>query len=88
MKAGQEKTVAYQEKIETNMEVNQEKMKIAIKSGHEEMKVTVRASQEEMDAAIHSIPSELEETIINRVEDVMSYCDQHTGPPRGTHLEE
>jgi hypothetical protein len=43
-----------------------------------DIKATVRASQEIMEATINSIQSELEETIKNRVEDVLSSVDQAT----------
>jgi hypothetical protein len=64
MKAGQEKMEAYQEKME-----------VAIKCGQEEMKATVRASQKRCGSTISSIRSELEETMKNRVEDVLSSVD-------------
>jgi hypothetical protein len=54
------------------MEAFQEKMEAAINSHQEEMKATARASQEKMEASINSIPSETEETIKDRVEDLLS----------------
>jgi predicted S18 family serine protease len=72
MGALQEKMEASQEKIEAY----QENMEVSIKSGQEEMKATVRASQEKMKAVINTIWSQLEETVINRVEDVSSSLNQ------------
>jgi uncharacterized protein YqgV (UPF0045/DUF77 family) len=77
-------------KVDTVMNSIQERMEAMIKTSHEEiiaeMKAGqiqikaglegVKADQKKMEAAISFILSELEETMKNRVEDVLSSADQ------------